>query len=63
MFYVNTSELPTRRTYECEALALHEAVPGHHTQGAIQGENPDLLDFRRFQEDRRYFEAPCRFPL
>lgn len=28
MFYVNTSELSTRRTYECEALALHEAIPG-----------------------------------
>jgi uncharacterized protein (DUF885 family) len=62
MFYVNTSELSTRRTYECEALALHEAIPGHHTQAAIQGENP-LPDFRRFCEDRRYFEAPCRFPF
>jgi len=63
VFYVNTSELSTRRTYECEALALHEAIPGHHTQGAIQGENPSLPDFRRFAEDRRYFEAPCRFPF
>jgi uncharacterized protein (DUF885 family) len=62
MFYVNTSELSTRRTYECEALALHEAIPGHHTQAAIQGEN-SLPDFRRFCEDRRYFEAPCRFPF
>lgn len=62
-FYVNTSELPTRRTYECESLALHEAIPGHHTQGSIQVESPDLPDFRRFQEDRRYFEAPCRFPF
>ena len=62
-FYVNTSELPTRRTYECEALALHEAIPGHHTQGAIQGENPSLPDFRRYSEDRRYFESPCRFPF
>ena len=62
-FYVNTSELQTRRTYECEALALHEAIPGHHTQGAVQGENPDLPDFRSYQEDRRYFEAPCRFPF
>mmetsp|Transcript_18640 Transcript_18640/g.53587 ORF Transcript_18640/g.53587 Transcript_18640/m.53587 type:complete len:633 (-) Transcript_18640:45-1943(-) len=61
-FYVNTSELPTRRTYECEALALHEAIPGHHTQAAIQGEN-DLPAFRRYCEDRRYFEAPCRFPF
>ncbi|KAL3922841.1 MAG: hypothetical protein SGILL_001985 [Bacillariaceae sp.] len=62
MFYVNTSELPTRRTYECEALALHEALPGHHTQGAIQGELP-MPDFRCYLEDRRYFEAPCRFPF
>ena len=62
-FYVNTSELQTRRTYECEALALHEAIPGHHTQSAVQGENPELPDFRRFLEDRRYFEAPCRFPF
>jgi uncharacterized protein (DUF885 family) len=62
MFYVNTSELPTRRTYECEALALHEAIPGHHIQGAIQGETP-LPEYRRYAEDRRYFEAPCRFPF
>jgi uncharacterized protein (DUF885 family) len=62
MFYVNTSELPTRRTFECEALALHEAIPGHHLQGAIQGETP-LPDYRRYAEDRRYFEAPCRFPF
>jgi uncharacterized protein (DUF885 family) len=62
-FYVNTSELPTRRTYECEALALHEAIPGHHTQGAVQGESDTLPAFRRYAEDRRYFEAPCRFPF
>jgi uncharacterized protein (DUF885 family) len=62
IFYVNTSELPTRRTYECEALSLHEAIPGHHIQGAIQGETP-LPEYRRYQEDRRYFEAPCRFPF
>lgn len=61
VFYVNTSELPTRRTYECEALALHEAIPGHHTQAAIQGESTDLPDFRRYAEDRRYFEAPCKY--
>jgi uncharacterized protein (DUF885 family) len=63
MFYVNTSVLPSRRTYECEALALHEAIPGHHTQLSIQIENDNLPDFRRCLEDRRYFEAPCRFPL
>ena len=62
-FYVNTSQLTTRRTYESEALALHEAIPGHHTQASIQGENQTLPDFRRYCEDRRYFEAPCRFPF
>lgn len=62
-FYVNTSELSSRRTYEAEALALHEGVPGHHLQGAIQGENKSIADFRRFAEDRRYFEAPSRFPF
>jgi len=61
-FYVNTSQLSTRRTYECEALALHEAIPGHHTQGAIQAEC-SLPEFRKHCEDRRYFEAPCRFPF
>lgn len=62
-FYVNTSELPTRRTYECDSLALHEAIPGHHTQASVQGESDSLPAFRRFAEDRRYFEAPCRFPF
>jgi uncharacterized protein (DUF885 family) len=62
IFYVNTSELSTRRTYECEALALHEGTPGHHTQLSIQSQS-DIPDFRRHQEDRRYFEAPCRFPF
>jgi uncharacterized protein (DUF885 family) len=63
IFYVNTSEISTRRLYECESLALHEAVPGHHTQIAIQNENEALPEFRRYCEDRRYFEAPCRFPF
>jgi uncharacterized protein (DUF885 family) len=63
IFYANTSEIETRRTFECEALSLHEAIPGHHTQAAICCENEGLQAFRRFQEDRRYFEAPCRFPF
>lgn len=63
IFYANTSELSTRRTYECEALSLHEAIPGHHTQAAIMAENSNLQAFQRFQEDRRYFESPSRFPF
>lgn len=61
-FYVNASKLASRRTYECEALALHEAIPGHHIQGAIQAECK-LPEYRKHAEDRRYFESPCRFPF
>jgi uncharacterized protein (DUF885 family) len=45
-FYVNTYDLPSRPRYTMEALAYHEAVPGHHLQIALQQEL-DLPDFQR----------------
>ena len=46
-FYVNTSDVPSRRTWEAEDLFLHEAIPGHHVQIALQQELAGLPKFRR----------------
>ena len=62
-FYVNVSNLHQRPRYEMCALALHEAIPGHHHQGSLAIENEAIPSFLRFIEDRRYEFCPARRQL
>lgn len=57
IFYVNTSDLPSRKTWEAESLYLHEAVPGHHYQLGLQQQLTDLPKFRRLGGETAYIEG------
>jgi uncharacterized protein (DUF885 family) len=57
IFYVNTYDLPTRKTWDAEDLYLHEAIPGHHFQIALQQELTNLPAFRRFGGETAFSEG------
>jgi uncharacterized protein (DUF885 family) len=47
-YYINAYNLPTRSYAKLAAYTAHEAIPGHHFQIALEGENTALNRFRRF---------------
>lgn len=52
-YYVNTSKLDQRPLFELPALTAHEAVPGHHLQGALQQE----IELPNFRKHAAWFTA------
>ncbi|WP_096086561.1 DUF885 domain-containing protein [Agaribacterium haliotis] len=48
MYYVNLYEMKDMPSYQMEALAYHEALPGHHMQIAINQEIEGAPKFRRY---------------
>lgn len=47
VFYANLSRMREMPSYELEALAFHEGIPGHHMQNAVASEQEELPQFRR----------------
>jgi uncharacterized protein (DUF885 family) len=57
VFYLNVWRPDRFPRWEMETLFLHEAIPGHHFQGALLLENESLPRFRRFDQVTAYSEG------
>ena len=56
-YYVNTFNVKAIPTYQMEALAYHEGLPGHHMQIAIAQELQGIPRFRKFSGFTAYSEG------
>ncbi len=56
-FYANLYDMNEMPTYQMEALAYHEGIPGHHMQIAIAQELEDIPKFRKFGGYTAYVEG------
>ena len=56
-YYANLYDMSAMPTYQMEALAYHEGIPGHHMQIAIAQELDSLPMFRKFTFYTAYVEG------
>ncbi|MDX1719313.1 MAG: DUF885 domain-containing protein [Salegentibacter mishustinae] len=56
-YYANLYDMSAMPTYQMEALAYHEGIPGHHMQIAIAQELEEIPQFRKFSFYTAYVEG------
>jgi prolyl oligopeptidase len=57
IYWVNLYRPDVRPKYEIEVLTVHEAMPGHHLQLALQQELADIPNFRRYSGFTAFVEG------
>ncbi len=56
-FFVNIADPAAWGTFELEAMAFHEGIPGHHLQLAIASELEGVPEFRKHVSNSAYSEG------
>ncbi|AOW20179.1 DUF885 domain-containing protein [Urechidicola croceus] len=56
-YYANLYDMAAMPTYEMEALAYHEGIPGHHMQRSISQELTEIPTFRKYASYTAYTEG------
>jgi uncharacterized protein (DUF885 family) len=57
IYYANLYDMKSMPTYQMEALAYHEGIPGHHMQRAIAQELEGVPEFQKYASFTAYTEG------